>query len=397
MVKGCSGTANGADVLQERQVKIELALAKGSQLWDNGKRKTDKEAREAWQAGARFDSATSQLIDVGGGKNLTTGGNVDKSDQAAFEVAKLLYGEGLIHSSADSLSERIRGIHKGLSKETEFAAIVSWLGNCQAIFKVDTDPATIRAESGLKAPDFIAFPVVNGVPVPVLIEVKGRDRGQLNWSEKYLSSLVRFAELVELPLLIAWNWKGLWLLVEHSHFEKNVTAFRLTLEKAFKEDLMSLLFKDFRITLNPNFQFFIDLDILDPALENDKEALPEQFHAKIVDVGYLFEGSRIEQKREYLRLLLAVADEGHLVRTGARQVRQIFQPAENTISSLSRAFIAEVAMGRQGDPDWHDVLRRGPLASSGEDYRKSLAQAVHDGIVLQWFDIEPNTPPSFLG
>jgi hypothetical protein len=202
---------------------------------------------------------------------------------------------------------------------------------------------------------------------------------------------------VELPLLIAWNWKGLWLLVEHSHFEKNVTAFRLTLEKAFKEDLMSLLFKDFRITLNPNFQFFIDFDILDPLLEDENAALPEQFHAKITNVGYSCEGKEIGQKGGYLNLLLSAADEGHLVRTGERQVRQIFQPVESTIFSLSRAFIAEVTLGRQDDLDWHDVLRRGELASSGEEYRKSLAQAVHDGIVLQWFDIEPNTPPSFLG
>jgi hypothetical protein len=97
--------------------------------------------------------------------------SVNKSDQAAFEVVKLLYGQGLVHASAESLSERIRGIQKGFSKEVEFAATVSWLGNCQAIFKVETNPATIRADSGLKAPDFIAFPVVNGAAIPVLIEV----------------------------------------------------------------------------------------------------------------------------------------------------------------------------------------------------------------------------------
>lgn len=321
---------------------------------------------------------------------------MDKSDQAAFEVAKLLYGKGLMHSSAESLSERIRGIQKGLSHETEFAAIVSWLGNCQAIFKIDNDPSTIRPESRLKAPDFIAFPTVSGRPVPVLIEVKARDQNQLNWSEKYLSSLAKFAELMGLPLLIAWKYKGFWLLIEHSHFDRNVTAFRLTLEKGFKEDLMSMLFKDIRIVLNPKFQFFIDFDILDPPMDRE-DSLLQQFQARITDVGYSFEGKEIEQKRGYLHLLLSAADEGRLVRTGARQVRQIFQPTEDSFFPISRAFIAEMTLSRDGDLDWHEVLRRRPIAVSGEEYRSILSQAVHDGIVLRWFDISPNTPPSFLG
>jgi hypothetical protein len=46
----------------------------------------------------------------------------------------------------------------------------------------------------------------------------------LNGSEKYLSSLAEFAALVKLPLLLAWNYKGMWLLVDQSHFERNVTG-----------------------------------------------------------------------------------------------------------------------------------------------------------------------------
>ncbi len=321
---------------------------------------------------------------------------MDELDQAAFEISKLLYGQGLIHNPLESLSARILGIQKGLSAEAEFAATVTWLGNCDAIFRIETNPTTIRAGSGLRAPDFIAFPSVKGRATPVLIEVKARAHEHLKWSEKYLSSLTGFAKLLNLPLLVAWKYKGLWLLVDHSHFDKNVTAFRLTIQKAVKEDLMSLLFRDLRVALNPKLQMYIDFEILDATVPAAEDAVPDEFDAKIVNVGYAHEGIRLERnKREYFYLQLSAPDEVQLVRNGERRVRQIFRPTENTLFSLSRALITELSLGRD-KPDWHDLLRRGSFPGSGTNYRRLLPEAVEDGVVLRWFDIEPSTTPSFL-
>ena len=90
-----------------------------------------------------------------------------------LELAKVLYEKGFDKRSIPSFSERLHSVQKGLSAEAEFAATVSWLRNCDAIFKLETNPATAQAGK-LKAPDFIAFPIVRERRVPVLIEVKSR-------------------------------------------------------------------------------------------------------------------------------------------------------------------------------------------------------------------------------
>jgi Holliday junction resolvase len=92
----------------------------------------------------------------------------------------------------------------------------------------------------MRAPDFIAFPIVNDRPFPVLIEVKSSHHQKIKWSESYRRSLVNFAEYLKLPLLVAWKCGDLWFLVEHHHFGRNVTGYRLTLEQAFREDLSCL-------------------------------------------------------------------------------------------------------------------------------------------------------------
>lgn len=145
----------------------------------------------------------------------------------------------------------------------------------------------------MQAPDFIAFPMVCERPFPVLIEVKSHHADHLDWSEKYLNSLRRFAECLKVPLLVAWKCGPLWFLVEHSYFEKNVTAYRLTFRKAIGEDLYCVLFRNLRIEMNPKLEFILE-EIVDE-MDGDKHTLlPEgTLQMKIAHAGFYNGGQEI--------------------------------------------------------------------------------------------------------
>ena len=102
--------------------------------------------------------------------------------------------------AGESLAERIETIQRGLMPEDEFAATVSWLGNSAGIYHIDQTPMPLLAPTEeVRPPDFSAFPVIAGKPIPVLIEVKSQQEKRLHWSERYLTSLRKFAECVGLP------------------------------------------------------------------------------------------------------------------------------------------------------------------------------------------------------
>ncbi len=146
----------------------------------------------------------------------------------------------------------------------------------------------------MRAPDFIAFPIVNGRPFPVLIEVKSSHHQQIKWSESYRRSLMNFAEHVKLPLLVAWKCGNLWSLVDHRHFARNVTGYRLMLEQAFREDLSCVLFRNLRIQMNPELEFILDMEILDEVAGEADTLLPVGILSmKIKQAAFYCKGAEI--------------------------------------------------------------------------------------------------------
>ena len=112
----------------------------------------------------------------------------------------------------DAFVARLKGIHRGFNAEHEFAAIASWLGRCKLV----AHPDELYATNGeFRVPDFLIVSQVNGREVPVLVEVKTTDDDELVWSEKYLASLRRFAELLHMPLLVAWKRYGIMDALRH--------------------------------------------------------------------------------------------------------------------------------------------------------------------------------------
>jgi hypothetical protein len=302
-------------------------------------------------------------------------------------------------TTIESLAERIRGLQAGLLPEDEFATMVCWLGNCGGINRIGQAPMPIPAfTEKVRAPDFIAFPFVDGKPLPVLVEVKSSHQRAIKWSESYRRSLARFAELLKLPLLVAWKCGDLWFLVDHRHFVKNVTGYRLTLEQAFREDLSCVLFRNLRIQMNPELAMILDMEMLDEVPGDADTLLPAgMLSLKIKHAGFYCLGAEIKDTNAFaFSLFLATPDETEFRRTGKQTCQNIFRPIDQTGFSLSNVLVTQLSLGRSQQPlNWHRILTE-PLPSSGLELRQSLQEAIDQGFVRYVMDIIPNTWPDFL-
>lgn len=324
----------------------------------------------------------------------------DEISRLAFLLYPHIVKEEPDHGSIESLAARINRLQQGLLPEDEFAAMVSWLGNCAGIHHIDQTPIPMpgRAPADkLRAPDFIAFPIVDGRAFPVLIEVKSHIGDQLDWSEAYLASLRKFAELLRLPLQVAWKAGDLWTLVDHQHFEKKQTAFHLTLGKAIREDLLSVLFRNLRIQMNPEVEFILDADILNEVVGGTDTLLPDgPFHIKIINAGFYRGGIEIyPYDPKYFALVLVAPDEAELRRIGTQRCQQIFRPLADHSFTLSNVLVGQLSLGASVPLNWHHVLTK-PFPSSGQEFRNSLQAGIDCGFIRYVMDVVPNTWPAFL-
>lgn len=325
--------------------------------------------------------------------------NPDEISRLAF----LLYPD-VVRSKPDavateSLAARIKAIQKGLLPEDEFAATVCWLGNCAGIHRIDQSPMPLLVPpERMRAPDFIAFPVVDGKPVPVLVEVKAHAGKHLDWTQGYLLSLLGFAEHLHLPLLVAWKCGDLWTLVDCRHFERNVSAYRLTLKRALEEDLFCVLFRNLRIQMNPELELILDMNILERVKGGTERLLPAgRYPMQVAASGLYCRGVKMTgYQRRHFTLLLTAPDDVEIRRTGIQACRLAFRPLSNRGFTLSNVLVAQLSLRTNGPLDWHRILNSGAFPSSGRDFRDSLPAAIDEGFVRYVLDIVPKTWPAFL-
>jgi hypothetical protein len=317
----------------------------------------------------------------------------------AFTVLHDVYrlGDRLAAIDLDQLSARIGRIHDGMNPQNEFQGIVSWLGQCTTINAIQ-DSGTAEADPAIRAPDYLLVSKVNGRDLPVLVEVKTTNDDELVWSDKYLSSLRRFADILHLPLLVAWKHHGLWTLVDTAHFELRQTAYHLSFEHAMKENLMFPLCGEVYITLDPEFQFIITGDVAEP-LPPQEELIPAGFITiTMTDIGFFTRNGRLTgMDNELFWLFAACNDTNHVERPTRQTIKAVHHAEPETIFPLTRVLIAQIAYRMPDDAsiDWNAELRR-PFPSTGKTYRDLLHRGVDLGILQYGIMQVPNTNPPFL-
>lgn len=149
----------------------------------------------------------------------------------------------------EEVIQRVKRLELGLPAEDEFAVICSWLGKCSLVHKLDQQQIPKSSHDIYQVPDLLAVFNTENHQYKVLIEVKTKQDKKLTLREKDREKLLRYGELLGMPVLFAWKYYGLWILFDISLFKRFNKNYRVDLETALKNSLMSLLAGDMNYQL----------------------------------------------------------------------------------------------------------------------------------------------------
>jgi Holliday junction resolvase len=304
----------------------------------------------------------------------------------------------LTSETIDHLSKRIQRIRAGLAPEMEFMAAVNWLSRVVGIHRLDQTPLPRYFDGyDVQQPDLLAIVHHKDRLLPVLIEVKTKNDKKLVWKEDYLQRFQRYAEIVNMPFLVAWKRWHIWSLVDAQHFEKKVSAYHLDFNTAMRQTLMSTLFGDLLVNVNERFQMFVDTES-EETLPQFADMVPDmRYKMTIKNAGFMIDKKPVKVSKElsWIFHLAAVKDE--FIRTGPSSVRIEFTPDSNNAFSLSHLWYSVATSGlKDKEPDWEEIMRN-RLAIDAADVRRELNAGLEAGIIQHAASIVPNTMPDFLG
>lgn len=316
--------------------------------------------------------------------------------------------EQLIHEALEQLgwgvdagrvAARIWRLNVGLPREDEFSVVCSWLGHCDLIHKLDQKQTPESSGAEFQVPDLLAVFNVDGKRVPVLIEVKSKKDKVLSFRPDYLERLKNYAQVLNLPILVAWKWQGLWMLFEIKHFQKARKNFNIHFQDAIKENLLGVLAGDFSYALYEGAGLYIVIkkEKLIGTEQND-EGYTEQWQMMIEDV-YFTDGNR------------------KVVRNLPSPVQQLFvtweleESEEHTDTHIIMKHVApegpmlfaHMALVRllnwQMQPDekihWRAMLHGANIVKGVDDFREAVQEAMDNKIVRIVLNQKPQTEPSF--
>lgn len=184
-----------------------------------------------------------------------------------------------------AFAKRVQSIEYGLTAETEFAAILSWLGRCPLVHGLEQDYFSSQSEHKCQIPDLFAVFDHHGHRVPALVEVKTLNKELLTFKTSYLDGLRRYADEISLPLLIAWKPRrlGFWLLVDPIHAKAKGNKSILTLEMSAQNNLLSAIAGDFVVVPKENAGMFFEAKIVKKT-KTTKDGF--EAVAKFTDAGF---------------------------------------------------------------------------------------------------------------
>ncbi|WP_395565774.1 hypothetical protein [Pseudomonas aeruginosa] len=181
----------------------------------------------------------------------------------------------------DEVVQRVLRLDLGLPAEDEFAVICSWLGKCSLVHKLDQQQIPRSSRDTYQVPDLLAVFNTANNQYRVLIEVKTKQDRCLTLRAKDREKLLNYGEMLGLPVLFAWKYRGLWMLFDISLFKRFNKNYRVEFISAISNSLMSLLAGDVNYQLGEGVGLHLKFK-KDELLDNDKNV--ETWKAKIEEI-----------------------------------------------------------------------------------------------------------------
>jgi Holliday junction resolvase len=320
--------------------------------------------------------------------------------------ARLIYdvlAELGVGGNASSLADRIKRLELGLPVEDECILLLSWLGKCRLIHKLDQLAFPPTSPPEFRVPDLLVVFDHDGKELPVLIEVKGKQAMALRWRPDYVEGLRRYARQLGLPLLLACKWKllGLWTLIDIEQYEQPNRNYRYTVDRALKNNLLGLLAGHFIYVLEKGIGLHIvGRKQVKLSEEWEGDTLTETFQIKVED-AYFTSGfkKRVNMKDDLLWILLLSTDasletevtETHIIHSLVAPDDESFQSAHRALTIFLSHFVDE-----NNPLNWRKALLDHHVMVKASELRKAACDGIERNCVRYVLDQVPQTIPEFL-
>ncbi len=306
-------------------------------------------------------------------------------------------------ANPDVIIKKIRQHELGLPAEDEFMMILSWLGKCQMVHKIDQLQLPPSSVSSYKVPDLFAVFNYSGKMVKALIEVKSTETHKLSWREDYFKSKQNYAKLLGVPLLIAWKLKkmGIWFLFDSRLLSKKIKNYQIDFELAAKNNLMGILAGDFLVFLRKgvglNFRF---KKIRKEKTEQSTDGHTETWVMRIEDAFFTNgEGQRMTRFGAGLwALFIASPIEDKQVFDGdyVNQSWILMQDDSMQWAHKILSIMLEFQQGPEGQIDWQAIIRDYRIPIEFEKVKLAAEEGIKLKIVQYIMNQQPHIIPDFL-
>jgi len=305
-------------------------------------------------------------------------------------------------SSADAsaLAEKVRRLDVGLPCEDEFSVVCSWLGQCRLLHKLNQQQVPISSRNEFQVPDLLAFFSTQCTKSPVLIEVKSNKANKLSFTPDYFKRLVNYAELLNLPLLIAWKFCGIWILFEAKHLKKTVKNFNISLSTAMQENLLGVLAGDvaYKIGAGVGLHLRFRKDKM-VGQEKNNDGLIEQWMTTIDEVVFTdYQGTRRTDLDNEVQSLFTAWDLEDREEHTESHVQLSYMARSDGIQFAHMALVPLLSWESPQDqrPHWRRHLRKEQVTANVTNFSDALDAAFRQHIVSHIFYVQPRSMPEFL-
>ena len=302
--------------------------------------------------------------------------------------------------NAEIVAEQVRRLDIGLPLEDEFSVICAWLGKCQLLHKLDQQQVPIKSKEEFQVPDLLAKFSTQKNTSPVLIEVKSKKDSVLSFRPDYMRRLQNYAELVGMPLLIAWKYHSLWMLFEAKHMTKAKRNFNISLNTASRENLLGTLLGDvaYKIGIGAGIHLRFRKDKLVESTES-QEGRKEQWHMTIDDVSFSdYNGEHRKKLDSEVQSLFATWHLEEEQEHSDTHIHFRFLAGDQGIQFSHTALVRLLNWQEPNKdrPHWRGLLRQDKVTANVENFSSALHTALDQKIVSHIFYFHPHTVPHFL-
>lgn len=303
-------------------------------------------------------------------------------------------------ADAAAVVEGVRRLDVGLPVEDEFSVVCAWLGKCLLLHKLDQQQVPVASRRDFQVPDLLAkFSTQTNKP-PVLIEVKSKKEKLLSFKPDYLRRLQNYADLLGMPLLIAWKFHSLWMLFEVRHMKNVNKNFNITMETAMRENLLGSLVGDvaYKIGAGAGIHLRLRKDTLIEKEETD-HGCTEHWVMTIDDVAFTdYEGNRREDLDAEVQSLFSTWNLEEQEEHNDSHIHQRFVASEEGVQFAHTALVHLLNWESPHDdrPHWRSLLRKERVTANVANFSAALDSALRQKVVSHVFHVQPRVMPAFL-